>query len=315
MIGTKFAHYHILDKLGSGAMGVVYRARDQKLKREVAIKVLPKGMVADEMARKRLKREARSLSRLNHPNVEILYDFDTFRGVDFLVVEYVHGENLHDRIGAGPLPECDVLGIGAQIAAALEAAHECGVVHRDLKPANVLVSDKGLVKVLDFGVAKARWREGDSVTSDFVDSVAVVGTLPYMAPEQLEGNAEPRSDLFSAGAVLYEMATGEMSFPDDTVGALIDAVMHDDPRPPRSINRSISVGLEGVILKALEKDADRRYQTAAELREDLERLQSDPSSTVGVPEKAAAGPRGTLLWAVVGLAALGLVWAISRAFV
>jgi len=314
MIGTKFAHYHILDKLGSGAMGVVYRARDQKLKREVAIKVLPKGMVADNVARKRLKREARSLSRLNHPNVEILYDFDTFRGIDFIVVEYVQGETLHDRIDGGPLPESEVLGIGVQIAAALEAAHECDVVHRDLKPANVLVTDKGLVKVLDFGVAKARWREGDSVTSDFVDSIAVVGTLPYMAPEQLEGNAETRSDLFSAGAVLYEMATGEMTFPDDTVGALIDAVMHDEPRPPRSINKSISVGLEGVILKALQKDADRRYQTATELREDLERLQADPASTVVVPQKVAAGRRGTLLWAFVGLAALGLAWALSRAF-
>ncbi len=209
MIGHKFSHYRILEKIGAGGMGEIYRARDEHLNRDVAIKVLPAGTLTDETARKRFRKEAEALSKLNHPNIAAVFDFDTQNGVDFLVMEHVAGESLAQKSNAGSLPEKEVLRLGRQIAEALEEAHEQGIVHRDLKPANILLTLKGQIKVLDFGLAKLLQPAGDiDMTLSATEPQAVAGTVPYMSPEQLRGETvDARSDIWAAGVVLYEMAT------------------------------------------------------------------------------------------------------------
>src|ERR1051326_1073189 len=210
MVGEKLGQYRILDKLGEGGMGVVYRARDERLDREVAIKVLPSGTLATDADRRQFAREANALARLNHPNVEILYEFDSLEGTDFLVMEFVPGTTLATRIGGHALADNDIVSIAGQIAAALEEAHEQNIIHRDLKPANVGITPKGKVKLLDFGLAR---RLPDPVGLDATATRSreetVVGTLPYMSPEQVRGEqCDARSDIYSFGTVLYEMATG-----------------------------------------------------------------------------------------------------------
>ncbi len=283
--GDTISHYRILEKLGGGGMGVVYRARDQHLDRDVALKVLPTGMLADETARSRFRREALTLSRLNHPGIAVVHDFDSENGVDFLTMEYVAGETLAAKVAGGPLPEEAIITLGTQIAEALDDAHEHKIIHRDLKPGNVMVNSKGRVKVLDFGLAKlVKPTEVDAATASLAETQAgaVMGTVPYMAPEQLQGKVvDARADIYALGTVLYEMATGQRPFREKQSSPLIAAILTEPPQPPRELNRQVSPGLEAVILKALEKNPHERYQSAREVLEDLRRL-SVPGSAVGV---------------------------------
>ena len=287
MLGQRLGHYEILEKIGEGGMGVVYRAHDERLDRDVALKVLPAGTLADDKARRRLRGEALALARLNHQNIEAIHDFDTQSGVDFLVMEYVPGPTLADRLMGGSIEEPDVLRLGLQIAVALEEAHALSVVHRDLKPANIKVTPKGQVKVLDFGLATLLEPAGETVATRSVTEAGVaVGTVPYMAPEQLMGHpADARSDIFAMGAVLYEMATGRRPFQGRTTTELTDAILHAVATPPSRIRTDLSRRLEDVIVKCLEKDPESRYQSARELAVDLRRLMA-PST----PSDAALPP-------------------------
>ena len=216
--GTRLGRYEVIRLLGAGGMGEVYLVKDERLEREVALKVLPTGTLADESARKRFRREALALSKLNHPNIETVYDFDTEDGTDFLVMEYVAGQTLEEKLADGALPEKEVVTLGGQVASALEEAHEQGVVHRDLKPGNIIVTSKGQTKLLDFGLARLLEpvAEGSQVQT-ISQSGSTVGTMPYMAPEQLRAEkVDARTDIFALGAVLYEMATGQRTFKGDS---------------------------------------------------------------------------------------------------
>lgn len=274
MIGQRLGHYRIVEKIGEGGMGVVYRAHDEQLDRNVALKVLPSGALANEAARKRFRKEALALAKLNHPNIEAVHEFGTQDGVDFLVMEYIPGMTLAERLAAGALPEKEVVTLGEHIAAALEEAHEQGVVHRDLKPGNIVVTPKGQAKVLDFGLAKLLRTESEIPTADVLSSIAAVaGTLPYMSPEQLRGEpADARGDIYAAGAVLYEMATGKRPFQEKVASALSDDILHKPPPPPGRLKHDLSQRLEEIILKCLEKDPESRYQSPKELGVDLRRL-------------------------------------------
>ncbi|HVA17688.1 MAG TPA: protein kinase [Candidatus Dormibacteraeota bacterium] len=283
MIGQTLGHYRILEKMGAGGMGDVYRARDEQLDRDVAIKVLPPGLLKDEKARRRFRNEALLLAKLNHPNVATIHEFDTDDGADFLVMECVTGTSLAEKLKGRALPEKEVLVLGMQIAQALEEAHERGIVHRDLKPGNIIITPKGWAKVLDFGIARLLRPAGDTdPTQSITGAHGAAGTLPYMAPEQLtgEGAAGARSDIFSLGAVLYEMATGRRAFNEELPSRLIDAIVRERPVPPRVLNSRISSELERVILKCLEKEAENRYQSAKELEVDLRQLQTQGTGTV-----------------------------------
>jgi TolB-like protein/Flp pilus assembly protein TadD len=301
MEGRTLSHYRILEKIGAGGMGIVYRAHDERLDRDVALKVLPGGLLSDEGARRRFRREALALSRLSHPNIETVYDFDTQEAVDFLVMEYIPGETLAQKLAGGPLPEKEVAALGAQIASALEGAHERGVVHRDLKPGNIMVTSRGQVKVLDFGLAMLLRPEGEASQVETKSQAhAAVGTLPYMAPEQLRGEkVDARSDIYAAGAVLFEMATRQRPFPQESAPQLIDAIQHEAPPTPSAINRRLSPALDHIILKALDKDPRRRYQSARDLLVDLERLGAP------APRRVASRPRTrALYWALAAAGAL-----------
>ncbi len=272
------AHYRLVEKIGEGGMGVVYRARDASLDREVAVKVLPTGALADAAARRQFRKEALALSRLNHPNIETVHAFERQEGVDFLVMEYIPGVTLDKRLAAGPLAEQEVARLGAQLAQGLAAAHAQGIVHGDLKPGNLRLRPDGWLKILDFGLAK--WLEGGGearTTERLMESESGAGTLPYMAPEQLRrGDIDPRSDIYAAGAVLYEMATGRRPFAQTSPARLIEAILNQTPPNPGAINPRISSALESIIVKALDKDPGRRYQTAREMQVDLERLGAAP---------------------------------------
>ena len=305
MVGKTISRYRILEKLGAGGMGEVYRAHDERLQRDVALKVLRAHILADETARKRFRKEALALSKLKHPNITTVYDFDTQDGVDFLVMEYVAGATLTKRITDDALPEKEVAQLGIQIAAALEEAQEQGVVHRDLKPGNVMVTPKGQVKVLDFGLAKLVRPVADTAaTLSLTETPAAAGTLPYMPPEQLQGKpVDVRTDLYALGTVLYEMGTGRRAFPERESHRLITAILHQTPQPPRALNRDISAGLESIIFKALEKDPERRYQSAQELRVDLERL-SGPEPFLATPRRPGMTRRQLVAMAGAALVAL-----------
>jgi len=310
MIGQTLGHYCIFGKLGEGGMGVVYLARDERLEREVALKVLPEGLLADEAAHKRFRKEALALSKLNHPNIAAVYDFDSEDGVDFLVMEYVQGTSLADRVRCGALPEREVASIGMQIAQALEEAHEHGVVHRDLKPGNMLLTPKGRAKVLDFGLARLLMSPDDwGPTESITKSHAVIGTLPYMAPEQLRGEgADVRTDIHAVGGVLYEMATGKRPFREELSSRLIDAILHHPPIPPRAVSSKISPELERIVLKCLEKDPDNRYQSAKDLEVDLRQLTTVGTTGLASSAKSArSSQRRTILWIGFGVALLALI--------
>jgi serine/threonine protein kinase/tetratricopeptide (TPR) repeat protein len=278
MIPQTLSHFRVLEQIGAGGMGVVYRAHDEQLDRDVALKVLPAGMLADEGARRRFHREALAVARLNHPNVGAVYEFGGQAGLDFLVMELVSGVTLNARLASGPLTFTEVVRLGMQLADGLEAAHAEGVIHRDLKPGNLRLTTDGRLKILDFGLARMQRDSDAAPTITAIGSSDVSGTVPYMAPEQLRGNvADARSDVYAAGAVLYEMATGARPFGRASGPQLVSAILETAPLPPRSRNRHVPPSLERVILKALDKNPDRRYQSARELRVDLERL-SDGSA-------------------------------------
>jgi tetratricopeptide (TPR) repeat protein/predicted Ser/Thr protein kinase len=304
MIGQTLGHYRILEKVATGGMGVVYRARDEQLERDVAVKVLPLGTLTDDTARRHFRKEAMALAKLNHPNIETVYEFGTQDGVDFLVMEYVPGKTLADQLAGGTLPEKDVITLGMQIAAALEEAHDCGIVHRDLKPANIAISAKGFAKIQDFGLAKLLRSVGEGTTEFLTDSQAAAGTLPYMPPEQLKGEpVDARADIYMIGAVLYEMSTGGRPFREDLAPRLIDAILHQPPVPPRALNPRISPELESLILKCLNKDPDGRFQSAKELLVDLRRLQQFISGNTALPSAPSVW-HGAMKWIAYGMAAL-----------
>ena len=309
MVGETISHYRVREQIGAGGMGVVYLAYDERLERQVAIKVLPSGVLTDEDARRRFRREALTLSRLNHPNVATIFDFDTEKGSDFLVTEFIAGSALDERLSHGSLPQAEIVVLGIQIAQGLAAAHAQGVVHRDLKPANMRLTSDGRLKILDFGLAQLIEIETEiSRTMSLTTSQQISGTLPYMAPEQLRGEpADARVDIWAAGAVLYEMATGKRPFPETNGPLLIDAILNRNPISPHTLNPTVSPGLENIILKALEKDPAQRYATATELAADLERL------TAGVaplarPQKSQWAP------ITIGIAAILLLSAVTIGF-
>src|SRR5207249_2598030 len=271
LVGCKLGHYVILRQIGIGGMGIVYLARDERLNRNVALKILSTRVPSDESAHKRFRKEALTLSKLNNPNIATVFDFDTQDGMDFLVMEYVEGVTLSQMIADRELPEKCILALGEQIAKTLEDAHEHGIVHCDLKPGNIMVTPKEQVKLLDFGLARLLKAAGSTTTESVIEEHGA-GTLPYMAPEQLSGKSDFRSDIYAMGALLYEMSTGQQLFPDVNGIVLVNAILHKAPRPPTDINPQIAIGLEAVILKALDKDPGRRYQSAKELVVDLNRL-------------------------------------------
>ncbi len=285
LIGRVLGHYRVLEQIGAGGMGMVFRASDEQLERDVAIKVLPPGMLADEGARKRFRREALTVAKLNHPNIGTVYEFGSHEEVDFLVMEYVGGAAVDARSIAGPLPQKEVLKLGFQLADGLASAHEHGVIHRDLKPANLRLTEDHRLKILDFGLAQFVRRDVNlGITASISQSNQVTGTIPYMSPEQLRGEPiDERTDIWAAGAVLYELSTGRRPFAFPQVPLLIDAILNKPPDLPSAVNPKISPGLEMAILKCLDKDPERRYQSARELRVDLDRMTMPISGVTAGP--------------------------------
>ena len=273
MIGKNISRYRVLEQIGSGGMGVVYRARDEQLERDVAIKVLSPGLLAEPAARKRFRKEALSLARVNFPSVATIHEFGSEGELDFLVTEYIPGKTLDAKLAGRPLPQKEVVLLGVQLAQGLAAAHQHGIVHRDLKPGNLRITPDSRLKILDFGLAQFAPQIGElAQTLTLTNSAELTGTLPYMAPEQLKGEpADPRTDLWAAGAVLYEMTTGKRPFPATNPALLINSILNDQPALPSALVPGTSADLENIILKALDKDPARRYQSAVELCVDLER--------------------------------------------
>lgn len=295
MIGRRLRHYRIIDLLGQGGMGVVYRAQDEHLEREVAIKLLATGSLANEDARRRFRKEALALSRLQHPNVGVIHDFDSEDGVDYLVMELVPGEGLDERIRRGRVGETEVVRLGEQLAEGLAAAHASGVLHRDIKPQNLRVTPSGQLKLLDFGLARALPRataQAETLTAPGAGSVA--GTLPYMSPEQLRGELlDERSDVHAVGAVLYELACGKGAFARATPEATMLAVLHEMPPSLSAQGAGTGPELERIIFKCLEKSANDRYQSARELAVDLRRLGHRSGQSAGGAAKAGRFPQRT----------------------
>jgi len=302
VIGRSLSHYRILEPIGSGGMGVVYRARDERLQRDVAIKVLPADALGDADSRRRFHREALSLSRLNHPRIATIHDFDSQDGVDFLVMELVPGTTLAARLQEGRLTAGETVAIGMQIAEALEAAHEAGVVHRDLKPGNVLLTPRGDVKVLDFGLAR-RIRDVEASTATLTRD-EVVGTVPYMAPETLGSGPGPdaRVDLWALGVILYEIVTGCRPFQESDAVRLMASILQREPVRPRVLRRDMPKWLEAVILRCLEKDPAARYPSARALLEDLKQSHA-PRRAFRIPPLRGMVVPALVVAAVIGGAA------------
>jgi serine/threonine protein kinase len=276
LTGQTVDHYSIVALIACGGQGRVYRGRDERLLRDVAIKVVSPACTSEAAARGNLKSEARVLSRLNHQHVARIYDFVTRGGRDFIVMEFVSGATLRDILAVGPLPASEVLRLGAQVARGLASAHSANIVHRDIKPTNLMITSLGELKILDFGVARlmpAGAVLDNATRTPSTSSVAVAGTVPYMAPEQLRGEqADERGDIFSVGSVLYEMATGTRAFPQRSVATLVEAILYEDPPAPSAVNPHVPLALERIIVTAMQKECEARYQSAAELASALERL-------------------------------------------
>jgi serine/threonine protein kinase/Tfp pilus assembly protein PilF len=284
LLGQSLGHYRILEQIGAGGMGVVYRAHDERLDRDVALKILPPGAVPEQKARERFRKEAQVLAKLNHANVATIHDFDTQNGIDFLVMEYVRGITLAQELAKRTLTEKEVLALGEQIANGLDHAHSQGLVHCDLKPGNIMVSAEGLAKLVDFGIAKLLQVSETAATESLTMVHSLAGTLPYLGPEQLLGRpADASGDIYAMGAVLYEMATGTRPFPHPQRTSLIFAILHQMPRSPCVLNRRVSPGLDRIIMKCLDKEPANRYPSAGELRADLQRLRMGGSVPALVP--------------------------------
>ena len=310
--GTKLGSYEILSALGAGGMGEVYRARDPKLGREIAIKVLPEEMAGNAQRRERFEREAKAVAALTHPNIVTIHSIEESEGVHFITMELVRGKTLTDLIESKGLGLKRFFEIAVPVADAVSSAHGHGITHRDLKPDNIMVSDEGQLKILDFGLAKLRLEAGDASdsalhTAAMTEAGRIVGTAAYMSPEQAEGKKlDHRTDIFSLGIILYEMLAGERPFKGDGPGSFLSAILRDTSTSVRTLNPACPPELTRIVKRALVKDPDRRYQSAKDLRNELDELKQELDSGVLLEAGQASAPsrKSWTVWAAVGAVAI-----------